>query len=61
MGYEKDRQIEQDEQGRDFRDDMSICHRCISDSYLKQLAKDRAREHECKLDVLHLRYVEQTE
>ncbi len=47
MGYEKDRQIEQDEQGWDFRDDMSICHRCISDSYLKQMAKDRAREHEC--------------
>ncbi len=51
MGYEKDRQIEQDEQGWKFCDGMSICHRCISDLHLKQMAKDRASKHECTFCV----------
>jgi hypothetical protein len=47
MGYAKDRIIQQDEQGWSFRDDLSLCSRCISDPYLKQMIKDQAGEMAC--------------
>src|SRR3984957_1070032 len=46
MGYEKDRMIQEGEQGWRFRGG-NICFRCISDRYLKQMVKDQASEMDC--------------
>ena len=46
MGYEKDRQIREWDQGWSLTD-TTVCHRCLSDSYLREMAKDNASEHEC--------------
>jgi hypothetical protein len=46
MGYEKDRMMQEDEQGWSFRGG-NICFRCISDRYLKQMVKDQASELDC--------------
>jgi hypothetical protein len=44
MGYENDRQIEQDEHEWDYRDGTAICFRCLSDPYLRKMVKDQASE-----------------
>jgi len=46
MGYEKDRQIQEWDQGWSFTG-TTICHRCLSDRYLRAIAKDNATETEC--------------
>src|SRR5258705_13481946 len=47
MGYEKDRQIDQDEQGWDYRDGTTICYRCLTDPYLRNMVKEQATQDEC--------------
>jgi hypothetical protein len=47
MGRMKDRIIQEDEQGWKFRDDLSICYRCVSDQYLKQMIKNQADVMAC--------------
>ena len=46
MGYEKDRQIEEWDQGWSFND-KTVCHRCLSNPYLRALTKDNASEYKC--------------
>ncbi len=46
MGYEKDRQIQEWDQGWSFMG-TSICYRCLSDPFLRAMVKDSAREGEC--------------
>lgn len=46
MGREKDRQIEEWEQGWSFTEG-TICYRCISDPYLRELARKTAAEFNC--------------
>ena len=46
MGYEKNRQIEEDDQGW-RHSDKDICYRCISEPYLRDLARSDASEFEC--------------
>src|SRR3989442_8773739 len=47
MGREKDRLIEEDEQGWRFRDGVTVCFRCLADRYLRRMAKDRPTDYEC--------------
>ncbi|HEV2379950.1 MAG TPA: HEPN-associated N-terminal domain-containing protein [Terriglobia bacterium] len=46
MGYEKEREIEQDEQGWRYSH-KTICFRCVSDPYLREEVKSRANKSEC--------------
>jgi hypothetical protein len=46
MGYYKDREIEQDEQGWGYSDKV-ICFRCVSDPYLRERIKSSATKSEC--------------
>ncbi len=46
MGYEKDRMIQEDEQGWRFRDG-NVCDRCISDPYLRDMVRSQASELDC--------------
>jgi hypothetical protein len=46
VGYEKDRQIQEWEQGWGFKGTM-ICYRCLSDPFLRAMAKDSASKNEC--------------
>jgi hypothetical protein len=46
MGYEKNRRIEEDDQGSSYSD-KDICYRCISESYLRDLVRSEASEFEC--------------
>jgi hypothetical protein len=45
MGYWKNRQIEEDQQGWQYRDGENVCHRCITDPFLKDLIKVKASQH----------------
>ena len=42
MGRVKDLMIQEEEQGWGFRDDLSICSRCVSDPFLKGIIKSQA-------------------
>jgi len=46
MGYEKDRMIQEEEQGWCFREG-NVCDRCISDPYLRDMVRTRASELDC--------------
>jgi hypothetical protein len=46
MGYEKDRMMQEDEQGWSFHGG-NICFRCVTDSYLRRMVKDQASEMDC--------------
>jgi hypothetical protein len=46
MGYEKDRQIQEMDQGWGFTD-TDVCYRCLSDPYLRAMVKDNASKNEC--------------
>jgi hypothetical protein len=46
MGYEKNRRIEEDDQGWSYSD-KDICYHCISEPYLRDLARSEASEFEC--------------
>ena len=46
MGYLKDRQMEEMEQGWSFSD-QTVCHRCLSDRFLREVVKETAGETEC--------------
>ena len=46
MGYEKNRRIEEDDQGW-YYSDKDICSRCLSDSYLKEVVRSTAKGFEC--------------
>jgi hypothetical protein len=46
MGYEKNRRIEEDDQGWSYSD-KDICYRCISEPYLRDLARSEASEFGC--------------
>jgi hypothetical protein len=46
MGYYKDREIEQDEQGWRYSD-KAICFRCVADPYLRRMIKSHASKSEC--------------
>jgi hypothetical protein len=47
MGYDKDRMIQEEDQGWRFRDGETICYRCVSDTYLREHVKSTASEFEC--------------
>ena len=57
MGHEKDRMILEEEQGWRFRDDDNVCHRCISDPYLREMVRSQASEFECSFCGWHTRKV----
>lgn len=46
MGYHKQRQIEEDDQGWRFSD-KDICYRCITEPYLRALARNEPTEYGC--------------
>ncbi len=46
MGYEKERQIQQWEQGWQFMD-STICYRCLTDPVLREIVKESADQSEC--------------
>jgi hypothetical protein len=46
MGYEKNRRIEEDDQGWRYSD-KDICYRCISEPCLRDLTRSEASEFEC--------------
>src|SRR5215469_672295 len=47
MGYEKDRAIQEDEQGWRFSPGMYVCYRCLSDRELAGFIRDEASNREC--------------
>jgi hypothetical protein len=47
MGYEKDRMLQEQEQGWSFRDGVRVCFRCLTDPYLRDYAKAEASGFEC--------------
>jgi hypothetical protein len=46
MGHDKDQRIQQDEQGWYFSDN-TICYRCVSNTYLRQMVRESADQFEC--------------
>jgi len=46
MGYEKDRMMQEEEQGWRFREG-NVCDRCISEPYLRDMVRSRASELDC--------------
>jgi hypothetical protein len=46
MGYEKDRQIQEWDQGWYFSD-STICFRCLTDPVVREIVKDNADQSEC--------------
>lgn len=46
MGYSKDREIEEMEQGWNYSG-QSICDRCLADDYLRSMVKEQANRSEC--------------
>ena len=46
MGYEKDRMMQEQEQGWSFRDG-NICYRCLTDAYLREMVRQDASEYDC--------------
>jgi hypothetical protein len=47
MGYEKDRAIQEDEQGWRFSAGMNVCHRCLSDKDLANFVREHATDVDC--------------
>lgn len=47
MGYAKERIMEEMEQGWKYKDDLSICDRCLYDPYLKAFVNEHATLYQC--------------